>query len=104
MPLVPVVIAADHPSFAGHFPGRPIAPGVLLLDQAQRTIEGATGLTLCGLHAAKFLSPVLPGQALTLSYEASASQVRFEWLRDGQAVASGRFVVAQTSSHMSATK
>lgn len=96
--MVPVVIAAEHPSFAGHFPGRPIAPGVLLLDMAQRAIESATGLRLGGLHAAKFLSPVLPGQALTLSFDASGDQVRFEWLRDGHAVASGRFVVAPSGS------
>ena len=96
MTRVPVVIAADHPSFAGHFPGRPIVAGVLLLDLAQRMIEAATGLPLCGLFASKFLSPVLPGEALTLSYEAGPGQVRFEWLRDARAVASGRFVVAET--------
>ena len=25
-------VAADHPALPGHFPGRPIVPGVLLLD------------------------------------------------------------------------
>lgn len=95
MTCVPVVIAADHPCFAGHFPGRPIVPGVLLLDLAQRTIEAATGLSLVGLFATKFLSPVLPGEALTLSYETGAGQVRFEWLRGEQAVANGRYAVSE---------
>ncbi|MBS1142561.1 MAG: hypothetical protein H6R13_4014, partial [Proteobacteria bacterium] len=25
---------SDHPALTGHFPGRPIMPGVVLLDQA----------------------------------------------------------------------
>jgi 3-hydroxyacyl-[acyl-carrier-protein] dehydratase len=95
---IPVAIANDHPCFAGHFPGRPIVPGVLLLDLAQHTLEAATGLSLRGLYAAKFLSPVLPGEALTLSYEAAPGQVRFEWLRDEQTVASGRFIASDDNA------
>lgn len=69
-----------------------------MLDLAQRTIEAGTGLRLSGLLATKFLSPVLPGEALTLSYETGANQVRFEWLRDERAVARGRFVVGEKSA------
>ena len=29
-------IAYDHPSLAGHFPGNPIVPGVVILDQVIR--------------------------------------------------------------------
>ena len=40
-------VPADHPAFAGHFPGRPIVPGVVLLDRAILFAEamlGASGL------------------------------------------------------------
>ena len=39
-------IAPDHPAFAGHFPGTPILPGVVLLDSALQAIAAATGLVL----------------------------------------------------------
>ena len=34
-----VTIAAEHPALAGHFPGAPILPGVLLLDEMVRAVE-----------------------------------------------------------------
>ena len=29
-------LSADHPAFAGHFPGHPIVPGALILDEVIR--------------------------------------------------------------------
>lgn len=34
-------IAPDHPALAGHFPGEPIVPGALLLDEALHSIDAA---------------------------------------------------------------
>jgi 3-hydroxymyristoyl/3-hydroxydecanoyl-(acyl carrier protein) dehydratase len=94
MPFAPIHIDARHPVFAGHFPGRPIVPGVLLLDLAQLAIEAATGLALQGLAASKFLSAVVPGEALVLDYEPSDGGVRFTMRCGERVVANGRFVVA----------
>ena len=33
----------DHPSLPGHFPGRPVVPGVVLLDRVLAAIEAAHG-------------------------------------------------------------
>lgn len=67
-------VPADHPTFAGHFPDRPIVPGVVLLDHVIRLVEARQGL-LAGawqVNQAKFLSPVGPGE--TLSFELVADQ------------------------------
>jgi len=97
MPTAPLRFAPDHPVFAGHFPGRPVVPGVLLLDAVQRAVEAATGLQLGGLAAAKFHSPTLPGEALALEYALSGSAVRFEIRCGPRKIASGRFLVAADS-------
>lgn len=91
MNLLPLSIPVDHPAFAGHFPGRPIVPGVVLLDCAQHAIESATGVTLTGVAVAKFLSPVGPGEALTLAHEQVDAGVRFQIAAADRQVANGRF-------------
>lgn len=88
-------VAIDHPAYAGHFPGRPILPGVVLLDRAQKAVEQACGITVCGIAMAKFLSPALPGDALQLDFEPGESAVRFEIRSGDRRIASGRFTVAK---------
>ncbi|WP_374591557.1 3-hydroxyacyl-ACP dehydratase FabZ family protein [Aquabacterium sp.] len=91
MPACPLSIPADHPAFAGHFPGHPIVPGVVLLDHAQAAIELTTGQTLGGLAQAKFLRVVTPGEALELRFEPGAGCVKFSVHAGDHAVATGRF-------------
>lgn len=56
-------IPADHPALPGHFPDRPLVPGVVVLDAvaAQARVAFALG-GLRGVTRAKFAAPVLPGQ------------------------------------------
>jgi len=66
-----LTIAADHPAYAGHFPGQPLLPGVVLLDAALRQIAlgTATPRSQWQIATAKFHSPVAPGTALLLEHE-----------------------------------
>jgi len=86
----PLSLAADHPALAGHFPGRPIFPGVVLLDATIGAIEAHFGAPVHGLPVAKFLAPVRPGAALVLQAERRGAAVRFDLAAtDGTRVATG---------------
>ncbi|KVL27945.1 AMP-binding protein [Burkholderia sp. MSMB1835] len=91
-PVLAFTIAADHPALPGHFPGHPVVPGVVLLDHAIHTIGAALNRPLHAwrLGSAKFLSPVAPGEALALAYDAAASgAIRFTVRAGSREVATG---------------
>jgi 3-hydroxyacyl-[acyl-carrier-protein] dehydratase len=76
-----LAIGADHPAFAGHFPGQPIVPGVVLLDLALHAVGSAlaTDLSACRIGAVKFLSPLGPGEPAAVDFELSDSgALRFD--------------------------
>ena len=95
---VSLTFAIDHPAFAGHFPGRPIVPGVLLIDAVLHAVAqaGQSAGENCQIASAKFLSPVLPGETLTISYTTTTTtdkgHTRFDISGKGRQVATGTFV------------
>ena len=96
-----LTIAADHPAFAGHFPGTPIVPGVVLLDEVLFAIEstGEVRPAECTIASAKFFRPVRPGARLTLRHEAQANgSIRFDISEGAHKVASGSIVPRATAA------
>jgi 3-hydroxyacyl-[acyl-carrier-protein] dehydratase len=95
-PLATLHIGAEHPALAGHFPGAPIVPGVVLLDEMVRALEKQTGAgagACWKIGAAKFVKPVRPGETLTLAHEPLPSgSIRFSILRGAEPVAHGVLV------------
>jgi 3-hydroxyacyl-[acyl-carrier-protein] dehydratase len=100
MHSVALHIAADHPAFAGHFPGQPLLPGVSLLAEVLEALLDDPALAaLIGpaprIGAAKFLAPVRPGAQLVIRLEPGPRGVRFE-VREGERIAaSGQFEAAK---------
>lgn len=88
-------VGNDHPAFAGHFPGRPILPGVALLAEvleaaaADRTLSALVGATP-QVSVVKFLTPVLPGAVLDIAFETGARSVSFIVSEGGRLAASGQ--------------
>lgn len=97
-------IASGHPALPGHFPGRPIVPGVVLLDHAVLRIAAALGRSPqpSRLASVKFLATVVPNEPVAVRYacvgdgitdhnadDKAAQTVRFELEAPGRTVASG---------------
>jgi 3-hydroxymyristoyl/3-hydroxydecanoyl-(acyl carrier protein) dehydratase len=82
-----VTIPADHPALPGHFPGRPIVPGVLLLDAVMQAAGLGQGL----LRRAKFLAPVLPGDPVEIALAPGPGRLGFACRCRGTLVLSGEF-------------
>jgi 3-hydroxymyristoyl/3-hydroxydecanoyl-(acyl carrier protein) dehydratase len=91
----PLNIPIDHPAFAGHFPGTPVVPGVVLLDEVMHAIVADSNLaaTAWQISAVKFLSPLRPGEVVVIEHEQLAnSAIRFEVLADTRQIVSGSLV------------
>ena len=69
-------IDPEEPAFRGHFPGRPILPGIFLIEAVAQTAGVMLGSAVSGesegtpllaaVNRFKFLRPVLPGQELRI--------------------------------------
>ena len=71
------LIRADHPSLPGHFPGAPLVPGVVILDEVVAALdEWHQHSRLSGIPNVKFLAPLKPGQLFTILLSAKSKNTR----------------------------
>jgi 3-hydroxyacyl-[acyl-carrier-protein] dehydratase len=69
-------VTVNEPFFIGHFPDRPVMPGVLIVEALAQTAgimvgeEGAGKIPMfMGIDKARFRRPVVPGDQLRLEVE-----------------------------------
>lgn len=87
-------VTVNEPFFQGHFPGRPVMPGVLIIEAMAQVggvlvfkSGGAVGKTvmyLTGIEEAKFRRPVVPGDQLRVEIEVLKKRPPF-WKMQGKA-------------------
>lgn len=101
------LVRAEEPHFAGHYPGNPIMPGVLLCEaifqcaavyMAHRLetdpVEGNTKTpVLARIIEAKFKQIVRPGDVLRIEVHYKEALSRFHFLR-GKALVGGKAAVS----------
>lgn len=100
-------VTFNEPHFQGHFPGRPIMPGVLIVE-AMAQVGGIVltqlpdipvGLFMfAGIDKVRFRRPVVPGDQLIMTVELlNIKRRRFGWMQgraevDGQLAAQGELM------------
>ena len=84
-------VPADHPVFAGHFPNRPIVPGVMLLEWVLEEIGTALGRrpATLRLRESKFFTPLSPGDNAELRCEPGEARCSFDIRCGGARIARG---------------
>jgi 3-hydroxyacyl-[acyl-carrier-protein] dehydratase len=83
-----IVITAPltHPSYEGHFPGRPVVAGVLLLQW----VAEAVGLgEPSAIPHVKFLRALKPGDQFHVRWSVNGARVSFRCLSADQPIAEG---------------
>lgn len=96
-------VTYNEPFFQGHFPGRPLMPGVLIVEamaqvggvimtQMDDKSDKPAGLfVFAGIDGCRFRRPVVPGDQLVMTLETLNVRRRFGKMR-GQAEVNGQLV------------
>jgi 3-hydroxyacyl-[acyl-carrier-protein] dehydratase len=97
-------VTMNEPFFAGHFPGKPVMPGVLILEALAQACallalksmgpeeDKDDKITyLMGIDGARFRRPVVPGDRLELHVEVTKRKGAV-WRQRGTAIVDGQVV------------
>ena len=103
-------VTINEPFFPGHIPGRPIMPGVLIVESMAQVggvvltqLPGMKGefFAFAGIDGVRFRRPVIPGDQLVMTVELLTfkrqriAKMRGEALGDGQKVCGGEMLFSR---------
>jgi 3-hydroxyacyl-[acyl-carrier-protein] dehydratase len=91
------LIPANHPCLPGHFPGVPLVPAVVILDEVVAALEEWQQQSqLSGIPGIKFLAPLKPEEPFTISLSATSQhtgEVSFCCRTEKRVIVQGRLSV-----------
>jgi len=104
-------VTFNEPFFQGHFPNRPIMPGVLIVEAMAQVggivLRHLPGMEeqlslFAGIDKVRFRRPVVPGDRLTITTELLVARKRFGKMRgraevDGQVACEGELMFSLVS-------
>jgi len=102
-PIMWLCFADTHPTLPGHFPGRPLIPGVVLLAKLQTLLASHwPAHVLTQLSQVKFARPVRANETIVLAVtdaneQDHCLQGKFVLRHSGQVVAQGSFTAQATT-------
>mmetsp|Transcript_14270 Transcript_14270/g.26197 ORF Transcript_14270/g.26197 Transcript_14270/m.26197 type:complete len:246 (-) Transcript_14270:70-807(-) len=97
-------VTANEPQFTGHFPDRPIMPGVLMVEAMAQlggivclqepVTDGKGEFFFAGIDGVKFRRPVVPGDTLVMEMELTKFRPKFGIAKmTGKAYVDGQLAV-----------
>jgi 3-hydroxymyristoyl/3-hydroxydecanoyl-(acyl carrier protein) dehydratase len=92
-------VPAQHPALAGHFPGNPVIPGVVLLEGVIAAAEAWLGAEFHveGLSLAKFLAQMKPDEAARIDLVLRGPLLDFSVHRHETAIAKGTLNITRAA-------
>ena len=103
-------VTANEPHFEGHFPGRPIMPGVLIVEAMAQTSAVLVGVTVdlidkaaltyfMAIDSCRFRRMVVPGDVLHLDVTVTRGGGKV-WKFDGRATVDGQLAAEASFTAM----
>ncbi len=107
-------VTVNEPQFMGHFPGRPIFPGVLMIEGMAQTAGalcvmshnvtgGSVQVLFLTIDKAKFRKPVVPGDTIEYHMTKIKRKRNMWWFR-GEAKVAGNVVAEAEIGAMATTE
>lgn len=90
-------VPKTHPSLTGHFPGNPVVPGVVILNEIFQAIETQwKKKCVSSISFVKFIKPLRPEQNVTLIIdEIDQCAMKFSCVKDGEVFVSGKCKITE---------
>ena len=84
-------IPLAHPCLKGHFPGHPVVPAVVILENVMTAVQAGIGdCIITGFSTVKFITTLKPGMDFNIGYSRiSSNRIRFECTSVNNLVAQG---------------